>query len=493
MRMNWADVLAALHGTCGSSVSVPDTVAGVSTDNRKVRPGDVFFCIRGERFDGHEFAVEAVAGGAAAVVADRKLELADAMVPPVPVVMVNDATRALGRLARAWRERTAARVVGVTGTAGKTTVKELLAHVLSTRGATARNAMNLNNQLGLPRSILATGGDEAYWVMEAGISRAGDMDELGEILAPDIALILNAGAGHTEGLGDNVAAHKARLIRYLKPGGLALVNADYPDLVREARACVQNDAPVDAQVELFTASCAGNPGEFAYSASYLGPETGSETHDGVPVIRGRYAVRLGYWEGVMIAPFRGSYGAENVVAVSAAAHALGLEPEAIASSLAHACLPAQRFACSRAGNWLVVDDSYNANPLSTARMIESAADLAVFPPAGIDGTLVCVLGEMLELGDRAEPEHEALGEHVAHSGARLVVWKGNQGQAVRRGLERAAFAGVFVEAADADALPGALEAHGLDGGVILFKGSRGNHLEEFVTRLVSVTENQNAV
>lgn len=489
MRMTWADAVKALHGTCGPSASEPETVTGVSTDNRQVRPGDVFFCIRGERFDGHEFAVEAVAGGAAAVVADRKLELADAKALPVPVVMVEDATRALGRLARAWRERTVARVVGVTGTAGKTTVKELLAHVLSAKGKTAKSAMNLNNQLGLPRSMLAADGDEAFWVMEAGISRAGDMDELGDILAPDIVLILNAGAGHTEGLGGDVAAHKARLVRYLKPGGLALVNADYPDLVREAQACV----PGDAQLDLFTASSGGNPGEFAYSASYLGPETGGETSDGVPAIRGRYAVRLGYWEGEMIAPFRGSYGAENVIAVSAAAHALGLEPESIAASLAEARLPAQRFACSRAGKWLVVDDSYNANPLSTARMIESAADLAVFPPAGIDGPLVCVLGEMLELGELAEPEHEALGEHVARSGARLVVWKGNQGQAVRRGLERAAFAGVFVEAADAAALPAALDAHGFEGGVILFKGSRGNRLEEFVARLVSGTENQNAV
>ncbi len=484
MRMTWSDALTALRGVPLLSSSIPDEVTGMSTDNRQTKPGHIFFCIRGARFDGRDFAADAVKRGAVAIVADLPFMLDG---PRAPVVLVDNVTRALGRLARVWRDRATAKVVGVTGTAGKTTVKEVLAQVLSREGVTARNEMNLNNHLGLPRSILSTNGDERFWVMEAGISREGDMDELGVILAPDLAIILNAGPGHTEGLGENVARHKAALLQWLRPSGLGLVSADYPDLVREARAFIRKGTCL----ELFTSRREGVNPEVPYSASYLGPVADSG-QDACPVF-GRYRVRLGYWEGEMAAPFRGSYGAENVIAVCAAAYSLGLTPESIAAGLAEAKLPQQRFTCSRSGDWLIVDDSYNANPLSAKRMIESAAELASSPPRGIPGVLVCVMGEMLELGACAEIEHRALGSWLAMSGARLVAWKGGHGEAVKRGLEQADFSGTFVMFDDPGALPDILRQYGLLGGVMLFKGSRGNRLEECVARLEAGRETGNAV
>ena len=140
-------------------------VSRVCIDSRTVQQGDLFFCIVGRNLDGHGFVRQAVEGGACAVISGRPLEL------PVPVILVRDTTLALGRLARFWRERTKARVIGVTGSAGKTTVKEMLARVLAVAGRTGKNFRNLNNQIGLPLSILEMDGEEDFWVLELSISR----------------------------------------------------------------------------------------------------------------------------------------------------------------------------------------------------------------------------------------------------------------------------------------------------------------------------------
>ena len=467
MRLSWVEVCSALRGEIlglFDPEAVPASVTGVSTDNRATMSGDLFFCIRGPRFDGRDFAASAVAQGAVAVVADQPLEL-----PNVPVVLVDNAEQALGRLAHAWRKQASARVVGVTGTAGKTTVKELLAQILEKSGKTARTTKNLNNQLGLPRSILATDGDERYWVMEVGISQPGDMDELGSILEPDLALILNAGSGHTQGLGRNVARHKAALLRWIAPEGRALVCVDYPDLRREAEAAV----PSCASLEFFSGrSQKDDTTGVSCSATYIGPVSGEE-------FAGMYHLQLGDWSGDVHAPFRGTAGAENVAAACAAAFCLDLELKNILSGLATAHLPEQRFACSRVGEWLLIDDSYNANPLSMARMIENAAELV--PSSANDrASLVCVLGEMLELGDLADEEHEQLGQVLAQNGADLVLWKGGQGACVRQGLENAHFEGAFLECSSSEDIVAQLQKHDINRGVVLIKGSRSNKLEECV-------------
>ena len=341
MRLDLAEIVRCLG--CARDVKVTDgsvTVTSVVTDSREAVAGSLFVCIAGERVDGHDYAARAVEQGAVAVLASRPLEGLS-----VPVLLVQDTVRALGAVAALWRGKSSARVVGITGSAGKTTVKELLAHVLSRRGKTACNALNLNNQVGMPLCMLKTDGDEDFWVFEAGISHEGDMDELGAILQPDLALILNVGAAHTEGLGERgVAWHKSRLLAHLAPEGQALVSADYDDLVREARA-------VFGDVLFFTAS--GRP--LSYRAAYAGCSDG---------VHGQYRLWLDGRPCDVIAPFRGDYGTENCIAVAAAAHMLGLTAEEIAAGFADAQLPPQRFARSRRGNWDIVDDTYNANPLA---------------------------------------------------------------------------------------------------------------------------------
>lgn len=461
MRLKLSELAAA----AGCTLAPEDDrdVTSVVTDSRAVRPGTLFVCLAGEHADGHDYALKAQDAGAVALLGTRPSQAMPAGLH-VPYLRAEDAVKALGHMAALWRDRCAGvRVVAVTGTAGKTTVKELLAQTLALAGKTARNAANLNNQIGLPLSMLATDGDEAFWVMEVGISHEGDMDELGAIVRPDMALILNAGAGHTEGLGARgVAWHKARLLRYVPRGGTCLISADYPDLVREARA-------VRGDLLYFTAE--GRPLQFR------GATAGNEGE------RGRYRLNLDGRACDVLAPFRGGYGAENCIAVAAAASLLGLTPETIARGLAEAELPAQRFVRKQAGPWRVIDDTYNANPLSMTRMLDAAAELA----HGEGGSFIVVLGEMRELGELSVREHERLGRHLADMRPGAVFWKGGQAEAVRAGLEQGGYAGPFHTPADAGefcARLGELEKHAGQGGLVFFKGSRGNALEEWLSALL---------
>ncbi len=467
MRLSLADVIAGTGGELLTGPEAADPVlSSVTVDSRRVDRGALFVCLPGERADGHAFAAAAVAAGAEAVLGER-----DPFAPeprPVPVICVHDAVLALGGLAALHRDRTASRVVGVTGTAGKTTVKEMLAQILAGEGRVSRNELNLNNRIGLPLSLLRASAEDRFWVMEAGISEPGDMDELGSILRPDAALVINAGFGHTAGLGDRGAApHKAQLLRYVSAGGLCVVSADYPDLTREVRA-------VRPDVIFFSTADAS----VAYRAVYAGPdgETG-----------GLYRLHLDGRNMEVRTSFRGTFGAENLIAAATAAHLLGVPAERIAERLSAVTLPRQRFCRKQVGNWLVIDDSYNANPLSSARMLEAAAATAAGRP------LVCVLGEMLELGTLAVREHELLGRRAAEAGACAVFWKGGHGRDVARGLASAGFTGLFRSVVRGADLRDGLKECGLTGGVMLFKGSRGNRLEELAEAFVGSAEQCDAV
>lgn len=463
MRVTLLDIGRIIGSVC-VGVS-PDAAlqcpTGAAIDSRAVKPGNLFFCLPGERADGHDFAAAAVGNGAMAVIGTR-----DPFAPgkaPVPVFIVADAARALGLLGGAHRAAADAVVIGVTGTSGKTSVKEVLASVLGEHGMTEKNPVNLNNQIGLPLSMLNASPDAAYWVMEAGISRPGDMDELGAMLRPDVALILNAGSGHTEGLGDRgVAYYKARLLAYLAGRGHAVVSADYPDLKREAAAY-----GVDA------VHFSARNGNEAYFAAYIGP-------DARPEGGGRFSLFMDGPEVTVTAPFHGEYGAENVAAVGAVASLMGLTDVEIRTGFAKAALPEQRFSAKDLGAFLVFDDSYNANPLSMERMLDAARDMAV----SRGRQLVLVLGEMLELGGGGGEHHFALGLHAAELSPRAVFWKGGHAAEVEKGLAKGGYSGPFIHMADTAEFTAAFRSEGIASGVVLFKGSRSNKLEDFVAAFV---------
>ncbi len=455
MLMTLEATAKAAHATVLHPANI--SLTGATSDNRTVLHGQLFVAIQGERVDGHTFAASAVHAGAAAVLAERDPFAGKGT---APVLLVQDSVKALGLIAHAWRTSFRGKVVGLTGTAGKTTTRELLTHILSCHGKTACTAMNLNTQVGMPVSMLATDGDEKFWVMEVGISHPNDMDELGSILEPDLALILNVGVGHTLGLGSKgTAYYKSRLLDHLKKDGIALISADYEELLREARV-IRPDAI------FFSTSGRTAP----YQAKYLGLDRQD---------RGHYRLWLTGETFDVDCVLSGAYAAENIIAAAAAAHIFGVPRHEIVRGIQCAPLPYQRFNRQDMGAWTVIDDTYNANPLSSVRMIEAAHELAHGRP------FLCVMGTMAELGNMAGVEHRKLGQALARSGCKAVFWTGDHAADVEKGLVKEAFTGWYTAISTPPELLRALtcwkeKTQSASGGLILFKGSRSNHMERFM-------------
>ena len=475
MNMTLERIAMALTGAGLPGPEGLRTITTVRTDSREVLPGDLFVCLKGERFDAHDFAVQVAAAGAAAIVASRPLALAVDGGLSCPVILVDDTLLALGKLARCWREGFAhqmgSRVVAITGTAGKTTVKELLAQTLAyAQGAglcVAKNHKNFNNQVGLPLSMLAATGQEDAWVMEVGISQPRDMAELGAIINPDLALVLNIGPAHLEGLGDlsGVARAKASLLAHLRPGGAGLCSMDYPELWAEAQAIL--------------------PGVLGFSAVDSFARYYARFEEALPGGRGLYEIIVhgqAFWAEL---PACGAHFAENAAAVAGACHLLGLTTEQTAAGLASATLPGQRFCCQEAGGWRVVDDTYNANPLSMRRSLEAARLMAGDTP------LMLVLGDMKELGAGARAAHEELGALLAGLKPAAVFFQGEFAAAVALGAGKHVALREVTEPAQVLAAL-AQQGCGCAGGVILVKGSRSCRMELYAQALLAGLDNAKA-
>ncbi len=427
-------------------------ISSIRTDSRVVGPGDVFFCLEGENFDGHNFAGQAAGRGAAAIVSSRLLD----ETPGTAVIMVRDTLAALGKLAGCMRDKSKARFLAVTGTAGKTTVKETLASCLERKFRVARNHKNWNNQIGLPLSIFAANGDEDFWVMELGISLPGDMDELGSVARPDVGVVLNIGPAHLEGLGDlqGVARAKASMLKYLREDGVGLVNMDYPMLLEEAEKILPGVKVFSARDE---------------SAEYFCGFTGIDEKG-----LGLFRIKTPDMDRRTALPVHGAHWAENIAAIAAAAHVLGLPPDDLLEGLKDIPEQNQRFACKKMGKWLVIDDTYNANPLSMTRAIETAAFMAG------DRPLVLVLGDMKELGSQAGRAHLELGEKIREASPAKVFFQGEYAPQVAQGMGEKP-----VEVNSAGEFAAYWKDTGLEPGIVLIKGSRSCAMEKYVAALFS--------
>jgi len=454
MNLTLRDIAQCLNGSVLTGPQGDLVVTTVRTDSREVAPGDLFFCLKGERFDAHDYAGQVAAAGACAIVANR--ELPGIGTATCPVFIVPDTQKALGELARHWRDAVQAKVIAITGTAGKTTAKELLAQTLGSVLRVAKNHKNFNNQVGLPLSMLAATGREDVWVMEVGISKPHDMAELGAIIAPDMALVLNVGPAHLEGLGDiaGVARAKAALFSHLTPGGRGLCSMDYPELWDEARRVLPEVLGFSAKDSFAT-----------YYARF---------EEALPQGRGLYEIIVdgqAFWAEL---PACGAHFAENAAAVAGICHMLGLSPEQIVRGLSSATLPDQRFCCREGGAWRVIDDTYNANPLSMRRSIEATRLMAG------EGRLVLVLGDMKELGAGAAKAHEELGAAIKEAKAEVIFFQGEHAADVARGLKGAAPVESVEDPAEVVA-----KLSGLDGGTVLVKGSRSCRMERYAKALVT--------
>jgi UDP-N-acetylmuramoyl-tripeptide--D-alanyl-D-alanine ligase len=441
-------VMTATGGR-GSGRAPGRPLSGVSIDSRTLAPGQLFFAIAGPRFDGHGFVAEAAAKGAAGAVVGREV----AAPPDFPLIRVADTTRALQDLARDVRLSAGLPVVAITGSTGKTTTKDMTAALLGTRGPVLKTEGNLNNRYGLPLTLLKLAESHQAAVLELGMSAAGELRELAAIAAPDVAVITNVAAVHLEFFAslDAIAAAKAELLEGLAPGGAAVLNGDDPRVRRIGEA------------QRGTVLWFGRDRRYAVSAeNWRGSAFGMRFD---LVIEGRkHDVAL---------PLAGPHFVMNFLAAAAAAHRLGVAPEAIAEAATRMKPAAHRGELLRLDHGVtLLDDCYNSNPLAV-----EAATIALEMAGG--RRRVAFLGDMLELGPTAPALHRRTGEAVA---PRLDVVVA-VGSLAPHFLE--AIAGKQTHAfADA---PGAALASATivkPGDAVLVKGSRGVRMESIVAALL---------
>ncbi len=443
--------------------TAPAEVHGVSTDTRRLTAGSCFLALRGERFDAHAFLPEARASGAACAVVDEAWVSAQggaALASGLPLLAVRDTLTALGMLARFHRRRFGIPLVGVTGSNGKTTTREMLGLVLRTRGPALKTEGNLNNEVGVPLTLLELSADHQRAVVEMGMNHAGEIARLAAIAEPQVGLVTMAGPGHVEYFGsvEGVADAKAELYFALPPGGVAVVNADDPRMLRRAQAA--------GRALITFAVGRGRKGDVAVlDVLEHGPE-------GL-----RFTLGLGQKETEIRLPLVGVHNAANAAAAAAAAMALGFTDREIAEGLGQVRPVGRRLRVERlASGVTLVDDCYNANPASMTAALRTLASLA----AG-GGRAVAVLGDMLELGPIEAEAHRALGEEAAG----VVRWLAAFGPRSRGTAEaaRAAGLGEAFHTEDMAALVEHVRARLAPGDVLLVKGSRGNRLERLVDAL----------
>ncbi|HEY0556544.1 MAG TPA: UDP-N-acetylmuramoyl-tripeptide--D-alanyl-D-alanine ligase [Thermoanaerobaculia bacterium] len=451
-RLSVADAANAVGGrvTAGDPNALID---GAAIDSRAIRGGEVFFAFGGAHTDGHRFVPDALARGATAAIVQQDLELSAPSTGAL--IRVDDTFQALHDLARFVRTRTPERLVGITGSAGKTTTKEILGALLASRFRTAWTQGNLNNLYGFPLSLLNVPDGTQWMVAEMGMSTPGELHQLSLLGRPDAAVFTVVRPVHLEFFGtvQAIAEAKSEILAGLAPGGFIVANADDPEVTRIARRH-------GARVVWY-----GLGAEHAeVRARHIAPAP-----DGG--VGSRFTLEAGGSSAEVRLPLHGLYNVENCVAAAAVAWALGLTLDEIAAAVGGVKPAAMRGEVHRtAQGALIVDDSYNSNPDAVARALESAA---AFPAE----RRIAVLGDMLELGPEGPRFHREAGERAAELGF-TVVGVGE--------LSRAMKADVWLPDASAAADWAAAEVR--EGDVVLVKGSRGVGLDKVVRRLVGAGE-----
>jgi UDP-N-acetylmuramoyl-tripeptide--D-alanyl-D-alanine ligase len=427
-------------------------VTGFAIDTRKLKQGDLFVALPGEHVDGHDYVAAAAKAGAVAALVTRPVAV------DLPQVIVNDTQLALGDLASATRAQGNVRVIGITGSNGKTTVKTLTASILSRHGRTHVNAGNYNNEIGMPLTILAMPADTQYAVLEMGAGKPGDIDYLAAIARPDIGLVNSIAAAHLERMGtiEGVAETKGALYQSLPADGVAIINAD------------------DERFAGFFTGLAGSRRVLRYALSHradIGADIVEERIDGT-----HFVLSTPHGDGDVHLPLAGRHNVANALAAAAIAVALDVPVETIVEGLEQVPHVAGRLNLEpMPGNWTLIDDSYNANPGSAAAAIETLA-LA-------QGERWLILGDMAELGTDTLKMHAATGALAHQRGIERLLATGTKSaaavEAFGAGAQHFATQEELIEAACA-------QIH--EGVTVLVKGSRSSGMERVAAAMKSYAE-----
>jgi UDP-N-acetylmuramoyl-tripeptide--D-alanyl-D-alanine ligase len=468
-----------------AAVAEPGGPLRVTIDSRGVRPGDLFVGLAGERVDGGAYAEQALAAGAWGVL------VAPAHAARIPAVVGQSAGAVLAHpdplvglqsLARAWRRALGAKVVGITGSTGKTSTKDILAALLASELRTAASPENLNTEIGLPLAVLAAPRGTEALVLEMAMRGPGQIAELVAIAEPDVGVIVNVGPVHLELLGslEAIAAAKAELIAGLPPGATVVVPAGEPLLAPHMRADLRTvtfGEGGDVELQPDPNPGAGAPrGEAGPSpGAGSGGDRGSVSHraDGVVTIVDHAGIGGEAERAIVVKPsFAQSHNLLNLLAAVSAACALGLTPGG-KLDVTFSALRGERIAL--ADGIVLINDCYNANPMSMRAALD---DLAASAPA----RRVAVLGDMLELGDERGPGlHREVAAHASARGVELLVTVGPLAAEMAE-----AFAGEAHSVPDATAAAGLLPGLLRERDTVLVKGSRGVGLERVAEALASV-------
>ncbi|HHU82776.1 MAG TPA: UDP-N-acetylmuramoyl-tripeptide--D-alanyl-D-alanine ligase [Firmicutes bacterium] len=427
--------------------------SGVGTDSRNIQPGEVFFALRGEKYDGHDFTAQAAAGGAGVLVVEEKPEIA--FPPGVAVVQVADTLEALGKLAAWHRQRFSIPVIGVTGSNGKTTTKELLAALLAQRYRVVKNAMNYNNEIGLPLTLLTVDSDTEVIILEMGMRGEGQIAYLARIARPTAGVITNVGHSHLELLGSQeaIARAKGELIAALPRKGLAVLNGD--------------DPRVHTMNRLF-------PGV----SLFYGLEADGLDLRGTarPVTGGQEVTVTGRWgDFTFFLPLPGRHNTANALAATTVALSFGLTSREIATGMQNLPPLEKRLRVMEKCGLTIIDDTYNASPQSVQNALEVLD--------GMEGKRkIAILGDMLELGEFSAGAHRKIGEILGDYGCSALFAYGPKSAET---AAAAAAAGVFSRHyPEQEALIRDLQAYVAKGDILLVKGSRGMKMEKVIKELL---------
>jgi UDP-N-acetylmuramoyl-tripeptide--D-alanyl-D-alanine ligase len=445
--------LASFARACGGRLTGADAAfSAVASDSRTLEPGELFVALKGPNFDAHQFVAAAASRGAVGAVVEVEQPLA------LPQIVVPDVQAALGSAAAAWRAAFKGPLVGVAGSNGKTTAKEMTASILRQAGECLATRGNLNNHIGVPLTLLGLGEAHRFAVVEMGANHAGEVAQLVALARPTIGMITNAGAEHLEGFGslEGVARAEGEMVAGLAPSATAVINADdeFAGLWR---------ASTPARVVTFGVRASAD-----FSASQVRTAVGSAGFETSFLLRaplGTATIRFS---------LGGGHNVANALAAAAAAVSAGATLEHVVAGLAAMRAVAGRlqFRAARGGAWLI-DDSYNANPSSVRAAIEVLAQLP--------GRRWLVLGDMAELGEFAAAEHQAIGELARARGIERLYALG-----ALAACAATSFGAGARSFTDVPTLLGALSAALEQGAAdvrLLVKGSRVNRLERVVAAL----------
>ncbi|MBQ7189582.1 MAG: UDP-N-acetylmuramoyl-tripeptide--D-alanyl-D-alanine ligase [Kiritimatiellae bacterium] len=438
------------------SGNLPAGCAAVTQDTRKISLGALYVALKGSRFDGHSFVSDAFAKGAAAALVEESWKIPPTL-SSAPLIRVKNTYEALADLASAWRDTfrpPATHIVGLTGSSGKTTTRAMTAALLAaSRKEICQTSGNLNNDIGLPLSLLSMPQGASFGVFETGVNHPGEMDRLAAILRPDAVIVTNIGTAHIEFFGDQagIAREKGKLLAAIPADGFAVLNTETACFNELAERCTGRVVTVSFQNR---------------DADFVGRI--ADVLRGIVVVKER-ATGL---ETELCSGLPGEHNAADLLPAFATARTLGVSAEACAGALRDFSLPGMRWQVTVRNGITFVNDAYNANPQSMA------ASIRTFMALPCRGRRILVLGDMFELGSQSEKLHREIGLLVADCKPDLVFFVGNaMAFAAQEAREHGFPASALVRADTADSAAPLLASKIRYSDSVLLKASRGVGLE----------------